>query len=106
MSMPMVTLLMLLMMLGSANPAEILAAELVQSQTQGRSNRRWMEHLRSREDSTPHQIWLDRPINTHGRNDLVSHPRIEEIDAYVRDTYVKEPAQHPGLAMVLSSSNF
>ena len=101
--MPMYTLLLLMAFMTTVNPQQLIADELMQSQVQGRSNRRWNEHLKSRYDSTPHQIWLDRPINTHGRNDLLPEPRMEAIDAYVRDTYAAEAATHPGVALVLSS---
>ena len=47
----------------------------------------------------PSQMWVDRPINTVLRNDAQANSTTG-IDRYIRQTYMKEAASHPGVRLV------
>ena len=47
----------------------------------------------------PSQMWVDRPHNTILRNDAQSD-NVHGIDAYLRGTYTREAAVHPGVRLV------
>lgn len=44
-------------------------------------------------------MWVDRPINTVLRNDAQANSTTG-IDRYIRQTYMKEAASHPGVRLV------
>ena len=47
----------------------------------------------------PSLMWVDKAENTTLRNDAQGDTPTE-IDAYLRDTYLREAAQHPGVRLV------
>lgn len=64
--------------------------------------------------SRPSQLWIDRPINTLMRDDTVrcetDDAGVEtcvtqgQIDNYIRQTYMTEAAQHPGVRLVADAA--
>ena len=48
----------------------------------------------------PSQMWVDRPMNTILRNDLIGGDNPHAIDEYLRKTYASEAATHPGVRLV------
>jgi hypothetical protein len=60
------------------------------------------------------QLWIDRPINTLMRDDTVrcetDDAGVEtcvtqgQIDNYIRQTYMTEAAQHPGVRLVADAA--
>ena len=50
----------------------------------------------------PRNMWVDRAVNTALRNDAQGRTP-HGIDAYLKNTYAAEAAQHPGVRLVAAS---
>jgi len=65
-----------------------------------KSIRKTCSNVGEREHSCERQIWVDTPMNTWLRDDRQNLTTVAQTSEYVRDQYVKEASEHPGVRLV------
>ena len=65
-----------------------------------KSIRKTCSNVGEREHSCERQIWVDTPINTLLRDDRQNMTTVAQASEYVRDQYVREASENPGVRLV------
>jgi len=65
-----------------------------------KSIRKTCSTMGEREHSCERQIFVDTPMNTWLRDDRQQMTTVAQASEYVRNQYVKEASEHPGVRLV------